>query len=132
MRITWQDTITGRRVETERADNGDVIVYRDGAVIARLLPRTFRALYPGHRMTIDGWSLTETGGGCTALERTDAKGYWLITQREDASAPERDDEPVCLGRYDEDANCTELYYLASVSDALRVVSGELKGEPNHA
>lgn len=47
MRTNWQDPITKARVQTETADNGDIIVYRDGKLIARLLPKTFRSVYIG-------------------------------------------------------------------------------------
>jgi hypothetical protein len=51
----------------------------------------------------NGWDLTETGGGCTALRHDMGEGWEaLVTQVVDPSAPESEDEPCRLGVYDPD------------------------------
>lgn len=46
-RTLWKDTIVGTEVETEIANDGDVLVYRNDTLIGRLLPDTFKSVYSG-------------------------------------------------------------------------------------
>ncbi len=54
-------------------------------------------------LTKHGFSLTQTGGGCTAYERIFSDGQSiLITAENDAIAPTSDTETVLVGLYGKD------------------------------
>lgn len=50
-------------------------------------------------LTALGDRLVQTGGGCTAYEKTTDDRIVLVTRSDDPSAPEQSDEPVCVGLY---------------------------------
>lgn len=50
-------------------------------------------------LTALGYRLVQTGGGCTAYEKTTDDGIVLVTRSDNPSAPERIEEPVCVGLY---------------------------------
>jgi len=75
------------------------------------------------------WTLTDTGGGCTALELITNKTkqttrYLIVTHSEDASVPAAD-EPHTLGEYIDDKNdiwsfCEpiNLHYFANRAELI--------------
>lgn len=68
-----------------------------------------------------GLELYGTGGGCDALTATWDTGrfYWLITVTGDPSVPERDDEPVTVGLYEEASGDAVAYWdFESTTDAV--------------
>lgn len=82
-------------------------------------------------LALVGLTLTETGGGCTALElRHSDTSYSLITVNypdgDPCFAPESLDEPVLVGFYDtegdEDATFTEF---ATLRDAIADIYGPI-------
>lgn len=51
----------------------------------------------------EGWAEEDTGGGCSALSKSESKGMLTrITRADDPCAPRTMGEPVCIGRYDSD------------------------------
>lgn len=81
----------------------------------------------GTMLTADPrWQLISTGGNCTALSREVGKSdasYWLLTQAEDASAPEGMDEPVILGLYEAEGDQIGYWDCATVWAALAIANG---------
>lgn len=88
-------------------------------------------------LTLPGFDVEQTGGGCTALVRRaqavadvwrGGKGRpgdsyeWLVTRRDDPSAPDETDTAFDLGLYDENGQRIAFWQPDSV-DMLRAITG---------
>lgn len=93
-------------------------------------------LSPVHKFAAGrGFHLTQTGGGCTALERTlaDVGLQILITVANDAAAPAEIDEPVLVGLYaQKSADQIATITAPTLPAALAAIeSGQWQGIPDH-
>jgi len=70
----------------------------------------------------------DTGGGCTAIgvQPVNQAWHWLIT--DDASAPESEDCPVCVGLYTGAGDCWASFDCANLAGALRLMGSLVSHE----
>lgn len=69
----------------------------------------------------NGWSLTDTGGGCTALYKSNGETFAYITSIGDPSAPDCMEEPCVFSVYCEGQDHSDPLLsaeLASVTEAM--------------
>lgn len=67
-----------------------------------------------------GWSVAETGGGCTALEAVSADPNLRGLISDELSVPEHAEQQCVLGLYDADGGRVALFWCPTVIKAFEV------------
>lgn len=81
------------------------------------------------KKTFEGFRTWNTGGGCTAFGRTLADGrYVLITQAEDAVAPNEQTTEFTVGLYDKGGNQIDYWDNLTHEKAIERIAELTKGE----